>query len=424
MRTIPIAEIVIEERQRKKFDEGYLSALGGSIMDKGLMHPIVLRKKDDKLVLVAGERRLRAIIYLHSHDVFFSCDGEVTPPGEIPYVMLEDLSEADAMEAELEENLFRVDLSWQERQAALAGIHALREGLDPSQTIMDTAREIAEKTDRSIDATRRDVKRAEFLEQFMDDPEVAAAGSMNEAYKVASRKLEASFAAGLAAHEDQTNPDFILHEGDLTNILPTLAAGTVDIIIADPPYGMGADTFGDAAKLSHHYDDSAATGLFLNESIIREGFRIAKEQAHLFIFCDFQHFTYLSKTAADYGWMPWRTPIIWAKGVMGHAPIPDLGPRRCYEMILYANKGKRKMPLVVPDVINISALRDKDHAAQKPHVLYNTLLRWSAIPGETVLDPCCGRGTVFLSAKDLRMKAIGIEQDPASINLSKEAILL
>jgi len=61
---IPFDEIHEDREQpRKYFDEKALDALKESIMTYGLMQPIVFRKreKDGKLVVVAGERRFRAI---------------------------------------------------------------------------------------------------------------------------------------------------------------------------------------------------------------------------------------------------------------------------------------------------------------------------------------------------------------------------
>jgi ParB family chromosome partitioning protein len=59
---IAYSEITISlNRQRKEFDPEALTDLANSIGSVGLLHPIVLRETPSGFVLVAGERRLRAM---------------------------------------------------------------------------------------------------------------------------------------------------------------------------------------------------------------------------------------------------------------------------------------------------------------------------------------------------------------------------
>lgn len=61
MNIIPLSIIIRPERQRQEFDPDALQELKVSIEDRGLLHPPVLRRDGDSWVLVAGERRLKAI---------------------------------------------------------------------------------------------------------------------------------------------------------------------------------------------------------------------------------------------------------------------------------------------------------------------------------------------------------------------------
>ena len=62
MHKINLAEIIIKpERQRQEFDPEALQELKNSIEDGQLLHPPVLRREGGSWVLVAGERRLKAI---------------------------------------------------------------------------------------------------------------------------------------------------------------------------------------------------------------------------------------------------------------------------------------------------------------------------------------------------------------------------
>src|SRR5262245_51225026 len=48
------------EQPRKYFDEGALAELSASILERGLLQPIIVRRHDGGYQLLAGERRFRA----------------------------------------------------------------------------------------------------------------------------------------------------------------------------------------------------------------------------------------------------------------------------------------------------------------------------------------------------------------------------
>jgi DNA modification methylase len=77
---------------------------------------------------------------------------------------------------------------------------------------------------------------------------------------------------------------------------------------------------------------------------------------------------------------------------------------------LFAWKGKKSC-IIMGDVIDVPPVRTKKHAAEKPVELYRRLLSRSCQIGDTVLDPCCGTGTIFPAATLCRVTATGIEQD-------------
>ena len=99
-------------------------------------------------------------------------------------------------------------------------------------------------------------------------------------------------------------------------------------------------------------------------------------------------------------------------------PWQQYGPRRGYEMILFATKGKRVLKGTMPDVIQVVPEQDRKYAAQKPYNLYHALLSYTLWPGDEVLDPCCGSGPVFLASAILGMKATGIEKDETGYGLA------
>ena len=46
------------------------------------------------------------------------------------------------------------------------------------------------------------------------------------------------------------------------------------------------------------------------------------------------------------------------------------------------------------------------------------LIECSTMPGDFVLDPCCGAGSTLIAARHLKRKALGIELDQAAYNMA------
>jgi site-specific DNA-methyltransferase (adenine-specific) len=419
MRTVQISAIKIHDRQRKEIGPKALEELKTSILSpKGLLHPPVLRVENGEYQLVCGERRLQAMKQLHEEGHKFKYENEIVPEFSIPYTLLSELSEADAIEAELEENILRVDLSWEEEAEARVKLHNLRREQNPYQTLQETAAEIAEKTNTNVN--RHKLAQSILVTENKDNPKVKAARSLKEAVKVVLAEGEKKLIARnvLAQGLNLTSMHEIIH-GDCMEVMKKLPNNHVDTILFDPPYGIDADKMGKGEF--HMYDDSAEYALDVCKFVLTEGFRVTKPRALLFMFCDFEHFVTLRDYAKSQLWSVWRTPLIWRKGSEGRAPWGREGFIRTYETILFASKGQK--PLLVPggpDILEFKrpARNLREHAAQKPVDLLHYLLKISTLTGETVLDPCAGSGSIVAAANRNRCKAIAIEKDAEYYNIA------
>jgi DNA modification methylase len=411
--------VVTADRQRKEFDPVALEELRQTIQAKGLMHAIVVRHEDGKLVLVAGERRMRAIENLWMLGGELHYNGELIPEGQVPYVTLGQLSPLEAEEAELEENLHRKDLTWQENAAAMAKLHSLRSRQAQAEgrihTVADTAMETKGRSDGGYQAA---VRKDLVVANYLHIPEVAKAKTADEAFKILKKQEETRKNVALAASVGKTFNQNI-HELHNTNCLSWMRAADeaqFDVILTDPPYGMGADSFGDAGGklggIEHHYKDDYDHWKSLMEEWCGLAYRVAKPQCHAYVFCDLDNFHELKKLMTQAGWWVTRTPFICTKPNSGRVPHPEHGPRRQWEMILYAIKGKKLTTGIYPDVITTFADANMSHGAQKPVALYADLLRRSVKPGDTVLDSFAGSGTIFPAAHQLKVKAVGLELNP------------
>ena len=94
--TVNILNEIINQACSNKFLEKSLNELSVSISKHGVLQPILVRKKDDKYEIVAGERRFRA--------------AKLAGLKEVP-VIFKDLEEDDAYEIAVIENIQRENLN-------------------------------------------------------------------------------------------------------------------------------------------------------------------------------------------------------------------------------------------------------------------------------------------------------------------------
>ncbi len=420
MQIVPVPQIHISDvRQRRNFEPSKVEELAESIKQNGLLHPIVVRTDSNgNRTLVAGERRLRAIQLLHLAGEPYSCNSKAIPFDHIPCTDLGELSGPDAEEAELAENVVRVDLSWQERTEAVARLSRLKElqGVDK--------RSIASEIypDFSTAGAHEAVRQAVNLQRHMAaDKEVAGAKTQKEALKIVKRKEEARMNVVLAGEvgQESLNERYSVYHADAVEWLSAYEGPEFDCILIDPPYGMGADEFGDGAGkytgIQHDYKDSPEHVFKLMAAAMPALYRVAKPASHIYIWCDIDMFADLRTLAMLSGWWVHRTPLINVKREGGRVPWPEHGPRRCYELVLYAVKGKRPVTAIYRDVFE-SSFGDEDsqgHGAAKPVESYIELLKRSTRPGDRVLDCFGGTGTLLPAAAALRLRATVVEKEAA-----------
>lgn len=421
--TIPLAQIHVPKgRYRQHFDKSAIRDLADSILAVGLINLPVCRQEEGKLVVVAGERRLRAIQMIYEWGKRFHYAGLEVPDSCAPIVLNTELEGLAAKELELDENIRRADLTWQERACAVANLHQLRLGADPNWTLTKTAVEVEERAGTKISPTV--VSDRVLLAENLHRPSVAKAKSEKEAYKKLKRELEEEFLTEMGRRSKPLQSmDFTITEADAEEGCMSLPAKSIDVVVMDPPYGIGADKFGvEDCTWKHKYTDSEEEAGRVLQRVIAALDRPLKDEAHIYIFCDFRRAYAIQEVLDAYGWDVWPKPLIWVKD-QGHLPRPHHGPRYMYEMIIYALRGDKLTTALYPDVITCPIVKDKVHAAQKPVDLYVDLLKRSTRLGDKVLDPFCGSGTIFPAAAKLNLKAVGFDNDPKCVQLSRERIL-
>jgi site-specific DNA-methyltransferase (adenine-specific) len=203
-------------------------------------------------------------------------------------------------------------------------------------------------------------------------------------------------------------PFFKVYAEDAVTWLKSFPTASVDLVITDPPYESLEKhrAHGTTTRLSHSKGSSNDWfKIFPNKhfpKLLRQLYRVLKPNAHLYLFCDQETAFVLRPIAEQVGFKFWK-PLIWDKKKIGMG----YHYRSRYEFILFFEKGKRRLnDLSIPDIITVPRLKGKVHTeggrptwpTEKPVEVSEVLIKQSTQPGEVVVDPFCGSGSVGQAA--------------------------
>jgi site-specific DNA-methyltransferase (adenine-specific) len=258
------------------------------------------------------------------------------------------------------------------------------------------------------------------------------------------------------------DPAAELYVGDCRNTLPGLPIESVDLVVSDPPYNIG---------LHYHnqYDDAQQTKDFLAllEEAFSQAHRLLKPTGSLFLFmgCWLQAeaLVLLKKLGFHY-----RRTIAWYN-TFGQAQQNNFTPS--WTAIHYVTKHhheftfnadairvpsarqlryndkranpKGKLPddvwvllpeIQAPDCFNpdsdlwlqsrvCGTFKERvDHVTQLPLPLVERIIKVASNPGDLVLDPFAGSGTILVGCRRLRRRSIGIELSSTTAVIAGERL--
>lgn len=181
--------------------------------------------------------------------------------------------------------------------------------------------------------------------------------------------------------------------------LRTLQAASVDLVITDPPYeslerhrAIGTTTRLKVSKAS----SNPWFPIFPNArfpELFAEVHRVLKPDAHFYLFCD-PETAFIAKPMAEAAGFRFWKPLVWDKKSIGMG----YHYRARYEFVLFFEKGKRRLrDLSVADIIPVARIRN-GYPSEKPVELAEVLVRQSATPGQLVVDPFMGSGSIGVAA--------------------------
>lgn len=176
---VPLDQIFVDpERVRQEFSEAQMKELEFSIRaHDGLIHPIIVERIEDpdgvrRYRLVAGERRLRAHKRLHRPAI--ACR------------ILSQLPEDERLALELEENLRRHNITWQERAKGLKDLYEIRARMaalhpQPNAPRTYTQQQLATELGMSASTVSRDI---DLASHFTGNPDIHKAVSRSQALDI------------------------------------------------------------------------------------------------------------------------------------------------------------------------------------------------------------------------------------------------
>lgn len=229
-------------------------------------------------------------------------------------------------------------------------------------------------------------------------------------------------------------PTFQLHQQDAVDWLRSLPDASVDLIVTDPPYESLEKhrRIGTTTRLKNSKASSNVWfQIFPNDrfqELFVECYRVLKNHRHFYLFCDAETMFVVKPIAELVGFRFWK-PIVWDKQKIGMG----YHYRSRYEMILFFEKGKRKLnDLSIADVIQCPRIF-RGYPTEKPVPVSEILIRQSTQPGECIIDPFMGSGSVGLAAlqqnrdflgNDICSEAVGISQNRMNDFLNPEITIL
>ena len=193
-------------------------------------------------------------------------------------------------------------------------------------------------------------------------------------------------------------PTFHLSRNDAVAYLRTLPSESIDLVITDPPYESLEKhrAIGTTTRLKHSKASSNDWfSIFPNArfpELFSEVWRVLKRDTHFYLFCDPETMFIAKPIAEEVGFKFWK-PLIWDKCKIGMG----YHYRARYECVLFFEKGKRKLlDLGIADIIEAPRISG-GYPAEKPAEVSEVLVKQSSEPGELVIDPFMGSGSVGLA---------------------------
>lgn len=409
---VPLGDIHVKRDTRQRRELLDITTLSDSIARLGLIHPIVVTRD---LELVAGERRYNACTHL----------GWTS----IPVQYVDELDTAKLEAIELEENIKRQDITWQDQVNAVTRYHAIRVRENPEWLQSDTA--------EAIGLTRQHINRLILVAEELagGNKLIPNAPKLSTAIGIAERARERRAEAvidrlheGFAVKVAEPPPESIL-TADFTEWV--LGGSTIrfNLIHCDFPYGIESDTFNQGSASTHGgYADTKETWERLMMALEIATKTITAQSCHLMFWFamrkgDDRLYEPTARALERIGWDVNPQPLIWVKSDgTGIVPDPERGPRQIYETCFLCSKGDRKIVRAKSNTYSCPT-DSKFHMSTKPEPMLRHFFEMLIDENTVLLDPTCGSGSALRAAESLGARyTLGLEMDPEFAEQARRAL--
>ena len=212
--------------------------------------------------------------------------------------------------------------------------------------------------------------------------------------------------------------NIILKQGDCLELMKELPDESVDAVITDPLYFLPATHYQTRMKQLRNFADLGILEHFFKD-FFEEVKRIVKPDGVNYIFCDGQSYPlfyfYLYKFTKSV------RPLVWDK----KTSINGYSWRHQHEIIIFGEMPDTKpVPSGDGDILRYSAVKieNRQHPAEKPIKLLETLIKKSTTESDTILDPFMGSGTTGVACQQLNRNFIGYEISPDYFKIAEKRI--
>lgn len=408
--TIPIDSIHVERDTRQRKTLKNIPELAASIARTGLIHPPVV---DRDGTLRVGERRWTACKSLGwTH---------------ITVQFSDELDEAESQALELEENIARVDIEWQEECEAIATYHTLRSEQDVEWSVARTADALGYSVQTVGDKLRVANELRSGNERMLAAPKYTVARGLAQraAARAEASAVETATASSIVEDVLPTPAKRVpLLNEDFHDWSASYTGPRFNFLHCDFPYGVGADKHdqGQAAAMGG-YDDSPDVYWNLLDTLAGSMDNIVADSAHLMFWFSMDYYQETIDQLSAMGWRINPFPLIWYKSDnTGILPDPQRGPRRIYETALIGSRGDR---LIVRAKSNVFAHPGKDksiHMSEKPVPMLKYFMEMFVDEHSRVFDPTAGSANALKAASRLGAPTVlGLERDAEFFQRSSEA---
>jgi len=204
----------------------------------------------------------------------------------------------------------------------------------------------------------------------------------------------------------------VIYHGDCRDVAQHIEPKSVDLLLADPPYGMAFVSGWTAAKQTVK-SDGVRQGVRVVRGALNELEPTFADDMHALVFCHWESWPDFYDNLCHL--FPIRNALIWHKagGGMGdlrHEYAKD------YEVMLFGARSRgrelrgKRTGAVLSGHKRVSAT-ERHLPFQKPVPLLTELIERHSAPGDLVLDPFIGSGSTLVAAKQMGRRSIGIELD-------------